>query len=37
MAEYLEPGLSVVVTVDEGSGQRDRSASLAPLVMGHEG
>lgn len=35
MAEYLEPGLSVVVTVDEGSGPR--SASAGALVMGHEG
>ncbi|WP_199259919.1 HlyD family secretion protein [Paracoccus binzhouensis] len=37
MSEYLEPGLSVVVTVDEGSGARDTSASAGPLVMGHEG
>lgn len=35
MSEYLEPGLSVVVTVDEGSGER--SASAGALVMGHEG
>lgn len=37
MSEYLEPGLSVVVTVDEGSGAREKSASAGPLVMGHEG
>ncbi|WP_323716275.1 HlyD family secretion protein [Paracoccus aminovorans] len=37
MSEYLEPGLSVVVTVDEGSGGREKSADAGPLVMGHEG
>ncbi len=37
MAEYLEPGLSVVVTVDEGSGLRERSADAGSAVMGHKG
>ena len=34
MAEYLTPGLSVVVTVDEGSGARERSADAGRAVMG---
>lgn len=34
-SEYLEPGLSVVVTVEQGSGATGKSASLG--VMGHEG
>ncbi|WP_323033903.1 HlyD family secretion protein [Paracoccus sp. (in: a-proteobacteria)] len=33
MAEYLRPGLSVVVTVDEGSGTSDKSAGSGPPVM----
>jgi len=37
MADYLEPGLSVVVTVDEGSAAQGHSASAAPLIMGHAG
>ena len=37
LAEYLEPGLSVVVTVDEGSGAREKSASVGAVVMGYEG
>ncbi|MDS9466913.1 HlyD family secretion protein [Paracoccus sp. MBLB3053] len=37
MSDYLEPGLSVVVTVDEGSGAQDRSAQSGPAVMGHDG
>ena len=34
MSEYLEPGLSVVVTVDEGSGTRSANSGA---IMGHEG
>lgn len=37
MAEYLEPGLSVVVTVERGSGVTDKSARTGAPVMGHEG
>lgn len=37
LSEYLEPGLSVVVTVDQGSGAAGKSASAGQPVMGHEG
>ncbi|MFT4011898.1 MAG: HlyD family secretion protein [Paracoccus sp. (in: a-proteobacteria)] len=36
MAEYLEPGLSVVVSVDAGSGAREKSADNTPSIMGHD-
>lgn len=39
MAEYLEPGLSVVVTVDQGAQAKSASTQppSKPLVMGHAG
>ncbi|RCW82835.1 HlyD family secretion protein [Paracoccus lutimaris] len=36
-AEFLEPGLSVVVTVDQKPEARDKSAQAGAPVMGHEG
>lgn len=37
MSDYLEPGLSVVVTVEQGSGAAAKSADAGVAVMGHEG
>lgn len=37
MSEYLEPGLSVVVTIDEGSAARDKSAQADGAIMGQNG
>ncbi|MFD1797274.1 HlyD family secretion protein [Paracoccus aurantiacus] len=34
MAEFLEPGLSVVVTIDEGSGTGAKTASETAAIMG---
>ena len=34
LSEYLEPGLSVVVTVEEGSGAAGKSAAIGAPVMG---
>lgn len=34
LSEYLEPGLSVVVTIEEGSGAAGKSAAIGAPVMG---